>query len=421
LTSKYNTYLYLEPFVIANAKGTNLLLYNLYTKKFLEIKNSIKLSKIVKKIISYNNMYFIKINMKEQLDAEFKDFVLKLKANYMGDLVQINNNYIPPIQIKPVPKILSENNNGSNEYLRSKKDILKYLTTISIYINNKLTKNEIKINKLSNQYLLNSGNEKSNNILKFEIIVKLLEECKNSSLSLLNILGGNILKYPSLSKLLNYLSEKKIKTNLHFIYSQFINNRQTIEHIITNYSINKLIIHVYPIKLHTIKDIYKISKKKLDGFVINFYISNLEEYNLIAKEIEEKNFNNLIYKIKPIVEKGNYQFWADEIFWDRNDIFNMGIKKNEIFANYELNSLEFGKLIIKSNGDVFANVNNKSLGNICNDKIINSVFNEYKLGESWFKIRKDVKPCNNCVYNLFCPPISNFEYIFNKNNLCNIG
>ena len=41
-------------------------------------------------------------------------------------------------------------------------------------------------------------------------------------------------------------------------------------------------------------------------------------------------------------------------------------------------------------------------------------------GKSWWKLRTNIKPCNNCLYNLLCPPISNYEYVIGKYNLCNI-
>lgn len=39
---------------------------------------------------------------------------------------------------------------------------------------------------------------------------------------------------------------------------------------------------------------------------------------------------------------------------------------------------------------------------------------------NWFKKRRDVEPCNNCVFCDLCPSIGNYEYNFGKYNLCKI-
>lgn len=38
----------------------------------------------------------------------------------------------------------------------------------------------------------------------------------------------------------------------------------------------------------------------------------------------------------------------------------------------------------------------------------------------WFSTRKLVTPCNKCIFNILCSPISEYEYSLKQNNLCNI-
>ena len=39
-------------------------------------------------------------------------------------------------------------------------------------------------------------------------------------------------------------------------------------------------------------------------------------------------------------------------------------------------------------------------------------------GQNWQKIRAVESPCNDCIYNLLCPPLSGYESVIGKNNLC---
>ncbi len=32
--------------------------------------------------------------------------------------------------------------------------------------------------------------------------------------------------------------------------------------------------------------------------------------------------------------------------------------------------------------------------------------------------RQDVEPCKDCVFNSLCPPISNYEHVMGKHDLC---
>ena len=39
-------------------------------------------------------------------------------------------------------------------------------------------------------------------------------------------------------------------------------------------------------------------------------------------------------------------------------------------------------------------------------------------GKSWLRCRKDVKSCKSCIYQNFCPPISNYEYVIGGYSGC---
>jgi len=90
-----------------------------------------------------------------------------------------------------------------------------------------------------------------------------------------------------------------------------------------------------------------------------------------------------------------------------------------LFTNQTINSHYFGKLIVSSNGDIYSNPNLPKIG-IIKDSIYDIVFKSLRYKSSWMLLRQNVFPCNQCVYRLFCPPISNYEYNIGQNNLCTI-
>ncbi len=70
----------------------------------------------------------------------------------------------------------------------------------------------------------------------------------------------------------------------------------------------------------------------------------------------------------------------------------------EIFANQILNTYNFGRLYIKSNGNVFTKGNKISIGNIKKDTIKRIVLNEISIGYLRLNIRTN-QPCSDVFIN----------------------
>jgi pseudo-rSAM protein len=71
------------------------------------------------------------------------------------------------------------------------------------------------------------------------------------------------------------------------------------------------------------------------------------------------------------------------------------------------------------NGDVYANVNHPALGNIDTHSIHEIVQKEVDEGKSWFRIRAQA-PCTDCIYQWLCPPLSDYEIVIGRSNLCHV-
>jgi len=59
--------------------------------------------------------------------------------------------------------------------------------------------------------------------------------------------------------------------------------------------------------------------------------------------------------------------------------------------------------------------------NVYQDVLLDIIYQmlKNKTGD-WFLIRSQVEPCKKCIYNFLCPPVSNYEFVMNSNNLCNV-
>ena len=85
-----------------------------------------------------------------------------------------------------------------------------------------------------------------------------------------------------------------------------------------------------------------------------------------------------------------------------------------------MNEHDFGKLTVFPNGDVFANANDKPLGNLADLNVEELVGRERAGNTSWSRRRTEVEPCRDCLYRFLCPPVSNYEILSKKFNFCHI-
>jgi pseudo-rSAM protein len=134
----------------------------------------------------------------------------------------------------------------------------------------------------------------------------------------------------------------------------------------------------------------------------------------IFQKIEIENFN-----FSPYFNGKNVSFFEKNIFLNQDDLLAICVDKNSIFTKEVLNVFDFGKITIMPNGDAFANLNLPKIGNIDKESLGKIIFNELASGTSWRRIR-NFAPCNQCTYKILCPSPSNYDFAFNKPNLCNI-
>lgn len=116
----------------------------------------------------------------------------------------------------------------------------------------------------------------------------------------------------------------------------------------------------------------------------------------------------------------NASFFSENVFYNEKDILSSLQKHKDFFAKETLNLSNQGKITIMNDGQIYANVNHDPIGNLNTDTLSKALYYELYNGKSWRKLRKNVMPCKSCLYNLLCPPLSNYEYVIGRNNLYHV-
>lgn len=402
---KYWFYVY--PHVYFYYMQEKMLLYNTHNGLYIE-SNDKECIQLIKEIYDPQNLGAILVSKVHLSCSKIIDEII-LKS--MGRLVELQKQVEKPVNLLPilnvqrdVEKLILQNSN----LLRH--NIISYLSELDIFINQKCTQSCSHCKKYFRQYK-SCKKQYSNVELSIDIIKNILSQIKLSSVSKINILGGNIFKYTQWSNLLEVISHHR---NFHFHF--WINYLNLIDNQVFS-PLNMFFMEIlvtFPIQIMALERLLKSCNR---NFMFHFFIENEEQYGESIRIIDNLAIEN--YNFVPIYTGKNKSFFSKSIFLEKNDIFSSTISMREIFRNKKLNANDFGTFIIFPDGSVKANINTKILGNINEISILELIYRELLENTAWRVVRNNMM-CNNCLYQFLCPPPSNYEKVIGIPNLCHV-
>jgi len=402
-------WLYIESYVHCAFSNSSVLLYNTLDGNYIE-SNDKKIIDLIKSVYKKENLGVIRFNGKKLKNNVYKELIIELKIKYIGDLIPIELSKHKPIQLMPVVN-LQKDIDKLNEFNKQSigEGVLEYLNSISIYINNECAHACSDCAFLFKQANCCKSAEVN---IEFPVskIKDILDQIKYAPLSFINIIGGNILKYSQINELTRILEERK---EIVRFWNHYLNC--SIEEFLIIESFPTEIIITFPIIENKLQELIHYSNPHKTRY--NFYITNLDDYDTTELLIKKYSINS--YRIKPIFNSFNYSFFNENVYLNKEDIFASIIEQKRIFANQKLNTNFFGSLIVFQDGEIKANSNTSSIGNIDRISILESIYLELTNNTAW-RIIRNKKPCNKCVYQWLCPSPSGYEQIIGRPNLCNI-
>lgn len=379
-------------------KKTNVVLFydsNKYLTKRYELTDSL-ICEFVDKLLDINNLYCIEVCEQDLENDVFKFFVYDLVNCGFGD-IQLQNSQMDekPIQLPPILNI-------QTEVSRLKKEGVTDLT--------------IGENVLMNLYEIKIILPEENNTNYFSSLAVLLKSLEKSEISTVVIMNYNI-KNELKDNFLNHL--KRLPSSKEFVFEADDISETLLEEFdkieLMDFRLKIVFPHEYLLdKLHELGKLLRMYSFDLE---LEFQIHS-EEYYLILDEYVIANLSCFKTNFKPVFIGDNILFFEKYVYISEDDFQTMELSKKNVFAQQAINTNDFGKLTITSNGEVYANINHPPLGTICND-IRELVYREMTNGISWFRIR-DKQPCCDCVYQWLCPSPSDYELQMNKFNLCSV-
>jgi len=396
--------LYFDPYVYAKIINNKLLLYNTLNHKTINIC----LNKIIKRIISNllkeSNLYSVILTQDEYNNIDLQDFLEKIRSNFMGDAYETTYNYFKPIQ--PIPVLIDHLPQKTDDFL----DLPSHLSSINLFINNEISILEEKYPKKNQFKWYLQG--KINKELDSGIIIDILESLQSTNVEI-NLIG-DIFKHCAYEEIIEVVRSSNRKIN--FMIKSSALDGSKLNTLISNQGKIHLLIDDSNC-LKAMNDDLLFTKNNLINY--HFAVSSQDDFVLIKDWQSINGVRNL--HIHPYYNGKNLEFFKKNVFSDENSIIHQNLSIQDIYSRKIINTNAYGTIYITNEGIVQTNLNSSIIGNLKINNIWDIIKTEIINKQSiWRNVRSKVFPCNKCLFTDLCPSISNYEYVLERFNLCNI-
>ena len=415
-TSKY--WFYIEPYVHLACKSNDCLFYNTLSGKALIYWNDPDIAGLVRRLSSPANSRVVRLNGDDLQKGRISTFVRNVREHFMGDVLDTAYSSAKPVQMVHRPKIEED-----AERLKSDKEHsvgegeLGYLSDVSFYINTECCENCPGCRGYLKQFLCCTRSIHKKQEMTPSALSHLLSQIEGSPVSRIHILGGNMFLHSQLRSMVEILKAKPREVAFYLHYSHLGDSCGRMD--LLDFDRARYQVIVTP---PYSPELFRAAREKVVGHEssTNFvFVVHSDEDIQQAKGMIE-TCGAASHTLKPYFNGENGAFFYESVFMDLEDILNTRPSHKAIYANQVLNRLNFGRLIVMSNGKVYANLNKPSLGNWKKDEIKQILYKEMYHGKSWRRTRLKVEPCRHCILAALCPPLGNYELALKRNDLCHV-
>lgn len=345
--------------------------------------------RFVEAIADIDNLYSLLLKQEELEITGIRFIVEKLVALDFAKLINKCDVNEKPIQLPPILNLQSEVHrliDGTQTDMTVGEDVLKNLQVLNIKLDYNAT--PLFIDKLVRML----------DCLSHASLLELAVHGYSSSLSIPDAFWKQLEILPCLKR---------------FVLSLDEDSCYLVEQLKGCFS--SRIIFDFDVAPDSYEIVEKLEKMEVD-LKYNFLIFSEEDFAWTSKLIDAYQIKK--YQIIPRYNGRNLDFFKSCIYVDEQDILDSRQTKQNIFAHQALNTNDFGKLTITTDGKVHANLHHQAIGSIDEDLRM-LVYKEMSKGSSWLRVR-DMHPCSKCIFQWLCPSPSDYELEIGKPNLCHV-
>lgn len=387
------------------------LFYNCESSSFFRFDVNPIILKYCARIVDYNYMYSIPIDMEDENNVFFSIWLKHIVESHIGR-IEIPSRNEKQFSFPPIINLqheIEERNMDDKNYRAL--NVANNFHEITFLLGGEILPLKEKEYYKQVEYPLSMES-----YLDADSICSFLDNNNIRYLQQINIISGNFASYHDSDILAKRLS----RYNIPVTYMFDGNDVSAIKKILKYYSFKNISLHLY----FNDTESFQLIENELGKSEVRYLWVFLLTKNADLKQAEKivATYHIKDYKLVPVVDNdlGNLTFFERNVYTSYEELSRLSLSKKNIFCNQTINSNFWGKLYITPEKRIYANLNREALGAIEED-VLSLVWKEISnKASSWKCTREKVEPCKYCIYRNLCPPPSNYEFYIKRFDLCTI-
>lgn len=411
-------YLCFYSFVHITVNGGAVLLYNTINGARILADNFLLVEKLGSLIACADACFYgIKVDSVLELEEAYQVFQNQVVEFSFGDVLSLDDKCLP-IHIAPSLKVLNntvafgrdekreKNMTAGSEFQDKDLRLNENVFQLSFFINSARQERWKYCQRVYKQYLFPEIGRRE------ELDFKLVEELLGAdfpNLSAVNLVVGAVTEDNgfAINHLLRRVKDKKVTLMVYVLIDDFIKIAQSVDRVTDV---------IYVVWVDSYEKQFEIwNKSEFKQLSFHFLVSNDVELEALGAYPDSPNNFICFY-----YTGDNKQFCIDNLSYTMDDLFNDTREEKELLVNMAFDSNHMGHLVVLSNGKVYSNINKESIGHFPSDSIEKVLQREFMQSKHWFITRKEMKPCDTCLFCALCPAITDIEYCLEKYDLCDM-
>jgi pseudo-rSAM protein len=413
-------WLYIDPYVHLNVKGTSALLYNPLNGDVLEYVDAAEIAALVARLQLAENLRVVPLSANELRGASpIAAFVADLKEAFMGGVVDGAFSDARPVQLAPQTTVQSSPGQRSDAPIRPMgESVLAHLRELYLYLNEDCQRSCTFCPSAWRQFPCCSKGSASGRELELSAIATLFKQAQNSDLVAVNLLGGDVFAYGALPALVELIEQQGLGGVIHAHYLQIPSSDEVLSRLDRQRWTLSLMVPAAKVEHQQLAEVLARLAEMGFSYEATFVVESEEELSQAQALAESMSIGQATFR--PHYNGNNLSLFEATLFFTRESIVAQNPSIRELHANTVANKWSMGKLSVSANGDVYANLACAPLGRCGRDSLHDMLSQELGSESSWRRVRMIVEPCKDCLYQVLCPPLSNYSFAIGRNDLCHL-
>lgn len=398
---------YLSPKVYVTSKE-DIFLYHTESGARLEVTEG-HLKDLLQAVYEPKNLGVVEFPQELWKQEGAHALIEQMLSLHMAGLIPIDREQGKPINLLPILNLQKDVDKAMSigELSLVVDDLLSYLSRLMLCLGGG--------GRLCPSYLSRVWREQEAHWMSPSLLYSLLEQARYSRMKQVGLYADSLFLHPQIKEILDLLESYEYDYQLWMSANHYLQNQEEIKMYLRSM---KCICHLSLLASATeLEDLARMCEVDVQLFSWHFLIEDESQYARVEQFTEI--WGIVQSELVPIYTGDNLPFFEEYIYLSEDDIFSEPIEMRRVFCNQKLNSNDFGALTVLPTGECRVSMNTPALGNLLQSSLLEILYKELTTNTAWRKTRNSGK-CQKCFFQYLCPPLSSYEQVIGREDLCRL-